>query len=249
MAELAQTYIHLRPYEITRRRLDELGDYVQEIARNAARDVYGGNVTIDVKLEGGSLKVWVTVGGIINGLYIGYGIVADYKGFKEGIVDLCSEARAFGTDVCGAFTQKAGAPKRQIYRVEKRLKAPGKINRLIKKLESLDRMADRLSNAEMRRQLDSVKRDLELLEKDMTSEEIERLQKTLEFKNLPPLKDLPERRQARDMPKAALRVQDIQPKMFVPSTGTSLVTSHVVHFPPEQPLQLTYNKRLFVPPV
>jgi hypothetical protein len=247
MAQLAQTSIHLRPYEITRRRLDELGDYVQEIARNAARAVYGGNVTIDVKLEGGSLKVWVTVGGIINALYIGYGVVADYKGFKEGIVELCSEAREFGIDVCGAFTQKAGASKRQIYRVEKRLKAPGKINRLIKKLESLDRMANTLSKAEMRRQLDSVKRDLDLLEKDMTSEEIEGLQNSLKFKNLPPLRDLPERQQGREMPKAALRVQDAQPEMFQPSTNLAL--SHGMYFPPEQPQQLTYNKRLFVPPV
>jgi hypothetical protein len=82
VAQLAETYIHLRPYDVTKPRLGELGEYLQEVAHTAARVIYRGNVSIDVDLEGGSLKVWVTVAGIISGAHVGYGIVADYKGFR-----------------------------------------------------------------------------------------------------------------------------------------------------------------------
>jgi hypothetical protein len=162
MAQLAQTYVHLRPYEITQDKLESLGDAAQEIARNAARDVYGGNVTIDVRLEGGSLKVWMTVVGVLSAIHIGYGTVADYKAFKESIGELCNDARKFGFEVCDAFTDTAGASKRQVFRVEKRLTTPGKIKRLIRKLEAIDQMTDKLSKSEMRRQLASIKRDLGL---------------------------------------------------------------------------------------
>jgi hypothetical protein len=139
-----------------------------------------------------------------------------------------------------------GASKRQIYRVEKRLKAPGKINRLIKKLEKLDRIASTLNKAEMRNQLESVRHDLDMLEKEMASDEIEALKISLEFKNLPPLRDLPPRQQRREMPKVALRERDTQSEMFV--TKTALI-SPGGHFPPQETKQLTYHRTFFVPPV
>ena len=47
-----------------------------------AQEIYRGDVTIDVSLEGGSLKAWVGVFGVLLGVY---NFVANYKGFKEGV--------------------------------------------------------------------------------------------------------------------------------------------------------------------
>ena len=53
MVQLAQTYIHLRPYKIGRKRLNSLGRRAEKIAVKAALDIYGGGVTVDVRLEEG----------------------------------------------------------------------------------------------------------------------------------------------------------------------------------------------------
>lgn len=64
-----------------------------------------------------------------------YGGVADYKGFKESIVAMCDDARDFAVDVFGPFSDKAGVPTKDIYRFERRLKTPGKLYRITKRLE------------------------------------------------------------------------------------------------------------------
>lgn len=245
MAQLAQTYIHLQPYEITRARIGRLGDRVKELALNAGRDIYGGNVTIDVRLEGGSLKSWVTVVGIITAIHVGYDVISDYAGFKESIGELCNDARKFGVDVCGEFTHAAGASDNQIYRTEKRLKAPGKIMRIIKKVETVDQMAGKLHERELKRQLDSIERDLKALERDMSPEEMRNLRHT--FTQSSPLKNLPDRRALPEMPRVAVRVQNVQPELL--PLGTPHQNGQAVSFPSQPTNRLTYHETVFVPPL
>jgi len=83
-------------------------------------------------LEEGSLKSRIPVGAALLAIYGG---VADYKGFKESIVAMCDDARDFAVDVFGPFSDKAGVPTKDIYRFERRLKTPGKLYRITKRLE------------------------------------------------------------------------------------------------------------------
>lgn len=128
MTQLAQAYIHLKPYTASEQRVRSLGRYAKRVAIRAAAEIYGGDVEIEVQIEEGSLITRVTVAGsILLGVY---GFVANYKGFKEGVVEMCNDAR----DVCGPFITKAGVAKEDVYRFERRLKTPGKLYRFSKRL-------------------------------------------------------------------------------------------------------------------
>ncbi len=94
----------------------------------AAADIYGGGVEVDVQIEEGSLITRITV---VGGLLLGaYSTIADYKGFKDRVVEMCDDAREFAVDVCSPFVKKAGVPNEDVYRFERRLKTPGKLYRL-----------------------------------------------------------------------------------------------------------------------
>jgi hypothetical protein len=207
MPEIAQTYVHLRPYELDSERINQLGYAVQESAIQAAVAVYGGGVNIDVKLEAGSVKGWVTIGGIIGALQVGYGAVADYKGFKESIVEICEDAKKFGTIVSDAFSAKARVSPDSVYRVEKRLKVPGKIKRVFTKMEVLDQMAAKMSASEIAARIAEIEHELQAIEKELTSEEKLGLhQLTLYFENLPLFKGHPKEATVPGMAKVALPV-------------------------------------------
>ncbi len=121
MTQLAQAYIHLKPYLASEKEVRSLGRYAKRVAIKAAANIYGGDVEIEVQIEEGSLITRVTVAGL---LLIGevYSHVADYKGFKDSVVELCDDAREFAVDVCAPFVKKAGVPEEDVYRFERRLK-------------------------------------------------------------------------------------------------------------------------------
>ncbi len=135
MAHLAQTYVHLRPYELNAETIQRLGAAIQESAEVAALEFYRGGVTIDVDLEEGSAKFWITVLGALEIAHIAYGTIADYKGFKESIGEMVQDARSFGDFMIEATKQQSKATDKQVFRTERRLQTPGKIKRVTEKLE------------------------------------------------------------------------------------------------------------------
>ena len=113
MAQLAQAYLHLKPYSASNKKLKALGKAADALASEAAKRISDGGVVVDVELEDGSLIVRVTVIGLLTGhlaLEV-YGKVADYKGFKESVVEHCDDAQEFAVDVCEPFRKKAGATR------------------------------------------------------------------------------------------------------------------------------------------
>lgn len=127
VAELAQAYIHLKPYNAPDRKLRQLGRVAERLALKAAVDIYGGGVTVDIELEEGSLRTRLTVMGSIA--FLVYGGIADYGGFKQSAIELCNDAREFAVDVCAPFIQRAGVSRDDVFRFERRLKTPGKLYR------------------------------------------------------------------------------------------------------------------------
>jgi hypothetical protein len=76
VTQLAQAYIHLKPYSASERKVRSLGQHAKRVAIRAAAEIYGGDVEIEVQIEEGSLITRVTVVGSI--LLGAYGFVANY---------------------------------------------------------------------------------------------------------------------------------------------------------------------------
>jgi hypothetical protein len=251
MADLAQTYVHLRPYDVDVEDIRHLGAAAQEHAVAAAREIYRGNVTIDVTLEEGSAKLWVTVAGALTALHISYGIIADYKGFKESIVAICEDAREFGTFVSDRFLKDTAATSAQIYRVERRLKVPGKIRRVIAELERLENA--NLSEAELSVQLEAVQQMLARIGKELSPQEVAGLhQMLLHFENVKPLKESPPSRHRPRWPRVIIRPE--QPaftfgQQLTPYTESDHVWDADVDVPSFEKVRLTFHQTVFVPAV
>lgn len=124
MARLGQAYIHLRPYELDAETIQRLGRLVQASAEEAVRRFYRGGVTVEIDIQEGSGKFWASVVGGFTLLHVVYGVIADYKGFKDGIAEIVHDTRAFGDFMIDAVTHGAQASDGQIFRTERRLHLP-----------------------------------------------------------------------------------------------------------------------------
>jgi hypothetical protein len=209
VTQLAQAYIHLKPYSASDKHVRSLGRYAKRLAVKTAADIYGGDVEIEVQIEEGSLITRVTVIGSI--LLGSYGFVANYKGFKEGVVEMCSDAQEFAVDVCKPFIKKAGVPKEDVYRFERRLKTPGKLYRLSKRLEKLEHSVEALSPRDVRQELGNLRLELASIEEQLTPEERQALEPILKRPKLPAPREWP----IVDEPKVAvLRDEDPEFRLF-----------------------------------
>ncbi|WPO43119.1 hypothetical protein [Tardiphaga sp. 42S5] len=188
MAQLAQAYLHLKPYKASRKKLSALVKVAEALSADAAKRIYDGGVTIDVELEEGSLVVRVTVIGLLAGHLAleSYSKIADYKGFKESVVELCNDAREFAVDVCEPFQKKAGATKDQVYRFERRLKTPGKLNRLVRRLAHVESSLEELSHKDLKKELSELQRQLALIAEDLSVDELSAVERRLTTQGLPP---------------------------------------------------------------
>jgi hypothetical protein len=198
VTKLAQAYIHLKPYAVSNRKARSLGRYAQRLAVRAAADIYDGGVEIDVQIEEGSLITRITVTGSL--LLSAYSGIADYKGFKESVVEMCDDAREFAVDVCSPFVKKAGVPKEDVYRFERRLKTPGKLYRLSKRLDKLEHSVSELSPRDIQRELASLRAELDAATTDISEPDRKAILTGLKRPKLPP----PQKWPVPDAPKVAV---------------------------------------------
>jgi hypothetical protein len=236
MATLAQGYIHLNPYMASRGRLAEIGETSQAAAVDIAERVYGGGVTLEVRIEEGSAKAWFTV---LAGLATAIGA---YPTLRTGVIALVKDARDFGEIVSITFIEKSKAKPEQTFRVERRTKTPGKIARVIKQLDELNETP---AKPERRRlELAMVRLELEAIEKDLQQEEIEILHAGLVYENLPPLRPQPNKTGAFG-PTLGMPPRTTDRQMGLPYDLTFDANTRVAETP-EGPV--VYTKTVFVPP-
>jgi len=247
MAQLAETYVHLRPYELTAESIHRLGLSAQESAIEAARTIYRGNVTVEIELEEGSAKLRAKLAGALTALNLIYMGVGNYKALFDSLDLLCDHARKFGDMVSDAFTKQASAKPQQVYRVERRLKTPGKIKRLMTTLEGLQE--GNLSAAEMNAQLEKIRSEIEQIEKDLSAEEKSGFHTMLlEFESAAPFKGLPHPLTAPSIPRVAIR-----PEYRAVSVGAYPIVGYAPQF--DGPIlqlktgPLEFHKSVFVPPI
>jgi hypothetical protein len=219
MTAIGQAYIHLKPYSPDFDQIDQLQNAAERICIIAALESYHTrNLKLEIELEDGSLKGRMTViaAGLITALHVGhwtYGTIADYKGFRESVEMLCDEARDYGADVCGKFAHAAGASNKQVFRKERRLKTPGKVLRLMKKLERLEKNFDNLSPNDLKNELKKAREDLDSIADDLTPDDVTTLNKQLVYKKIGGPQNWPDAQAT--MPKVALR-QRFGPGVLAP---------------------------------
>ena len=204
MAQIAQAYFHFRT-EMSEAELKNFGKRVAKSSRAAALSNFAIEVEITVDVVEGSVKGRVTAIGILIG---GFAFVADYKGFKEGVVEICQDARSFGADVCDKAVELANVAKRYIVRTERRTKTSGKLGRLLSDLDKLQNSVDSLSPAQVKGELSRLNRELELIARDLAPVEQQKLGKILDQTKLPPPRKWPQ--QDAEPPKTALKEDQIE---------------------------------------
>jgi hypothetical protein len=196
MAELSETYIHLRPFDPSEAVLRDLG---RASRLNRVRRCKG--YLWHRRRSGTYFRKGLSE--IVDYCFCQFHIshlwgVGNYKGFKESVLEMCKDARRFGFNVCQKFQSAAGTSEKQIYRVEKRLKTPGRISRLIRRMERLEENLDKLDHQQVRQELIDAGQQLEIILLDLPVEDTDILQQQLRYRNLPPIKQWPEPLPSRD---------------------------------------------------
>src|SRR5258708_6117312 len=203
MAQLAEAYIHLRPFYISAERLEELGRATDEFARAAALRIYSQPIEIEVELIEGTLWGKIKVTGQV--FVTTTAVYASYAGALDTTERLCKQANLFGDYVCSSFIKEAGVTPQQVARVERRTKTPGKLLRALRRLEQLDKAAATMSKEAIEGELHKATAQLSGAIHDLSPEEAKILEKGLSFKNLPPLTDWPKKdTQVVEMPKVGV---------------------------------------------
>ncbi|MEJ1380699.1 MAG: hypothetical protein RPT95_06990 [Candidatus Sedimenticola sp. (ex Thyasira tokunagai)] len=129
---ISETYIHIKdvPNGLSK---EKARRYLEQHARIWAEQNFKESVIVKVRVEEGSLKVWVFVGGLTL-----FNFVANYGSFRSGIDHLVTDARTFSNYVIEHFGEDEGIPEAAVLRVERRLGVPGKIQRFLKSLDKFN---------------------------------------------------------------------------------------------------------------
>ncbi len=132
MAEIAEGYIHLKPFRL-HRNADVLGEAILAKTSEIAGSIYPFSVEINVDIEEGSIRVWTTV---LVGLYTAISV---YPQFKDGAKALFQDGLYFGERTIEFMEQQLKPSSSQVFRAERRTKTAGKIYRISKRIEKLER--------------------------------------------------------------------------------------------------------------
>lgn len=129
---VAETYIHIKdvPRDLS---VSEVNNYLDKRARNWAITYFGEKVQVDVEVVEGSLKVKLLVGGIIL-----FELISNYGSFRQGIDAIVHDAKAFSDFVIEQFVEHEHLDDDDLYRLERRLGVPGKIQRFLRKLDTVN---------------------------------------------------------------------------------------------------------------
>lgn len=176
MTQIAQAYLHLKPFSLNEEIARGLADAADSAARFALERSYSAQFDIEIVVQDGSGKVRTIVHAIsltaaLEAAHLIYGTIADYKGFKDSIEELCNDSRKFGEIVCDSIPKAVGIKQSSVYRTERRLGTPGRINRVLSQIEQLKISSDDLSPNKLKSELTKIERALERIGDDLAEED------------------------------------------------------------------------------
>ena len=162
MARLAQTSIRIRRFEINAAQFEQLSVEIDTIAARVARQIYGPSVEVDVVVEVDSLLIRITViGSIIWGTY---DAVSKYPDFKVGLGELVKDSQKYGSAIADEVLKVTGQKPDS---VAKRDMTPGRISRVIRKLEKVKDLEKHAPKQVVQEELEQISRDVQAIERDI----------------------------------------------------------------------------------
>ena len=182
MILLAQTYLHLI-VQPTARQVADTNEYVQYLGAISARDYFRQDVELELRIEPGSLKVWLSV---VGSLYLG---LSNYGSLREGIDYAVKDSRAFSALIIEMFKGEVQMPPNALYRTERRLGLPGKIQRLYPLLEETSSLMDNHDNAEAEKRLKQIQEQLTAIADELSNTEDTKLMERIEKMIPAPIRD------------------------------------------------------------
>ena len=157
------------------------------MAALSALDHFKTEIYLEVMLEEGSLKVWLTV---LGSLAAG---ISAYGSLRSGIEYMVSDAKAFSEYIIERVKQEIDLPRGSFYRAERRLGLPGRIQRLYPLLEETAKLIERGNDTSARNRLDHVQDEIQHITSELDEPEDRGILQKLEESIPPPLrKRLPE---------------------------------------------------------
>jgi hypothetical protein len=155
MIKLAEAYIHFS-IDVKDVPPSDLRAFEEEIYARYALilNEFRGNRVLTVRVEDGSLKIWITVLGTLYTLIIGYGA------FRQGIDYLVSDAKKFDNMVISDLVESVNIPQEKVYRIERRLGMPGKIQRILVRVERLSQLSSTYQNPDIADEVEHIKGEI-----------------------------------------------------------------------------------------
>jgi hypothetical protein len=206
VTQLARTSIRFRRFEISEDRFQQLVTQIDDAAERVTLEIYGPNIQVDVVLESGSLLVRITLIGTL--LWGGYDAVSKYKDFKEGAVELAQDAQKYGSTIYNEVLKLTGQQKAD--RVDIKDMTPGKITRVIQRLEKVHELEKKGPDRVVQDELQQIAREAQAIKRDLEPEETKSFDDWLKSKGLPPLEKLPKPHPEHKEEGAVLRKREVQ---------------------------------------
>lgn len=223
MIKLAETYfrlaIHLSPSD-----RETFDSFLVEAARQNSKNLFRQKPEIEVHLEEGSLRGWITAAGIFTA-------ICNYGSFRDGVEYLVKDARTF-SELMLSSVKGTGIERSVVLRTERRTAVPGKIKRILGELEELKEHGRDMSKAEYKRKIEKINRKIERAFSQIEGEE----DRSLILKNLPRdiRSKLPAHLPRPFDPRIALKPDEL---LYLPSPVKFLTDKDHTIFPHQEGLQ------------
>ncbi len=163
MTKLAESYFRLN-IALTEKDRGVLREFLQEQALESARELYGQEVEIVCFIEEGSTTAkWIVIGSLSF-------ILSQYGSIRTGIDYAIDDARRF-SDFAKEELAEIGVQPQQILVSRKRLGIPGKVKRVLERMEKLEETGNSMSAAEYEQEMQLIKKQLSLIANDIDTEQ------------------------------------------------------------------------------
>lgn len=152
--KIAETYIHLT-IDTSSEFRDAAKSYLYSRANTLSKEIIGKEVELSVRVEGGSFIAWATIFGILT-----FTALTKYGSLRSGIDYLVKDIRKFSQVVIDNFLHESNISEEDVYRLERRLGVPGKIQRLFKKIDRFERENHPETSNEIKNEADKLKKEI-----------------------------------------------------------------------------------------
>lgn len=189
MAQLAQTYIHVKIDHLSDQDFYALVERLEIKATEIAFTVYGRDYDINIRIEEGSLKSWFTViGPIVGGLYFG---IAAFPEFEKGVIKLANYANSFGDKIIEMVESETATSGDDIIHKSRRKKSALRLRKITDNIDELSRSEDKFTKKQRQLLIDDIYRQLYKLTEESNEEEMQTIIDSLPKNRIPQLPDSP----------------------------------------------------------